>query len=932
MNAVEIEEAVSALAAERFDATEFPFAFLTAFGNKETTVKRLRAGSSNASDVPGGVLQRNNIHIATCAPSEVEATLRALRESPKTTAAKAKFVLATDGVELQAEDLGSGDTVASPYPEFAKHFGFFLPLAGISTVRQIAHNPIDIKATGRLNKLYVELLKDNEDWGTQARRPELNQFMARLIFCFFAESTGIFLPRLFTETIRTMTDPSGANTHEVISELFRVMDTRREDIKVRNFRSWAESFPYVNGSLFAGKADCPRFSRTARAYLLHAGELDWKHINPDIFGSMIQAVAEDDERGALGMHYTSVPNILKVLDPLFLDDLRAQLEAAADNVRKLRNLRRRIASIRVFDPACGSGNFLVIAYIKMREIEHEIVTRLGEKLETQIKLENFYGIEIRSFPVEIAKLSLLIAEFQCNVRFYGEDVAWLNVLPLHRTGQIHVGNALIMDWEDVCPPGIRMEQRATDLFDTLPAQSEIDFDAKAVETYVCGNPPYFGSVKQSEVQKLDLKNLFDERNTVWKSLDYVSGWLVKASKYYERNEMNCAFVTTKSICQGEQVQYLWPTLYGASCDIRFAHRPFEWANLAKNNAGVTVVIIGLCRYSNRQRKIYSDNADGETTVSVVESINPYLFAGARVIVRSISRPLDDRPPMLRGNLANDGGHLLLSPMEARKLAENSPDSIKFIRRFVGSTEFINSSQRYCLWLADEDVSEAMQIPEIQRRVNAVREARASGGLQASGSIGTPHRFVFAPHQDGKAIIVPRVSSINRQYLPVGYTHGNMIISDRAIVIYDGEPWVLAILASKLHQCWISTVCVRMRMDYSYSNTLGWNTFWIPTLTQRNKMDLTRCAEDILLAREAHFPATIADLYEPEAMPADLRAAHDRNDETLERIYIGRRFRNDTERLEKLFDMYAKMTAPNDRDGGNQRKGGKKRSGEAREIP
>jgi len=581
MNAVEIEEAVSSLATALFDASEFPYAFLAAFGNKETTIKRLRAGSSNASDIPGGVLQRNNIHIATCAPGGVESTLKALRESPKTSAAKAKFVLATDGVEFQAEDLGSGDTVASAYPDFAKHFGFFLPLAGISTVRQIAHNPIDIKATGRLNKLYVELLKDNEDWGTDARRPELNQFMARLVFCFFAESTGIFQPRLFTETIRQMTDPSGANTHEVISELFRVMDTKREELKARNFRPWAENFPYVNGSLFAGKADCPRFSRTARAYLLRAGDLDWKEINPDIFGSMIQAVADDDERGSLGLHYTSVPNILKVLDPLFLDDLRAQLDAAGDNVRKLRNLRRRIASVRVFDPACGSGNFLVIAYIKMREIEHEIVKRLSEKFETQMKLENFYGIEIRSFPVEIAKLSLLIAEFQCNVRFYGEDVAWLNVLPLHRTGQVHVGNALRMDWQEICPPAVRMEQRSKDLFDVLPEQAEVDFDAKVVETYICGNPPYYGSVKQNEGQKSDLKRLFAPEDTAWKSLDYVAGWFIKASRYDPNGPMHCAFVSTKSICQGEQVQYLWPELYNSNCDIQFAYQPFEWANLAK---------------------------------------------------------------------------------------------------------------------------------------------------------------------------------------------------------------------------------------------------------------------------------------------------------------------------------------------------------------
>ncbi len=503
INAVEIEEAVSALASAPFDAGEFPYAFLAAFGNKETTIKRLRAGSSNASDVPGGVLQRNNIHIAVCASGEVGATLTALLQSPKTAAAKAKFVLATDGVDLEAEELATGEVIASAYPDFAKHFGFFLPLAGISTVPEIAHNPIDIKATGRLNKLYVELLKDNEDWGTDARRPELNQLMARLVFCFFAESTGIFLPRLFTETIRQMTDPSGTNTREVISELFRVMDTRREDLKARNFRPWAEQFPYVNGSLFAGKADCPRFSRTARAYLLRAGDLDWKAINPDIFGSMIQAVAEDDERGSLGMHYTSVPNILKVLNPLFLDDLRAQLEAAGDNVRKLKNLRRRIASIRVFDPACGSGNFLVIAYIKMREIEHEIVKRLGEKFDRQIKLENFYGIEIRSFPVEIAKLSLLIAEFQCNVRFYGEELACLNVLPLHRTGQIHCGNALTVDWLTVCPPASPILEE----YDLAGPTGRLALDDNAIApsrdslTYACGNPPYLGSTWQNKEAK-----------------------------------------------------------------------------------------------------------------------------------------------------------------------------------------------------------------------------------------------------------------------------------------------------------------------------------------------------------------------------------------------------------------------------------------------
>ena len=402
MNAVEIEEAISELARQPFDSEEFSFALLETFGNKATTIRRLRSGASNSSDIAGGVLQRNNIHIAVCRAGEVPQTLMALKASAVTTKAKAKFVLATDGIDLEAEDLASGETVACSYADFPNHFGFFLPLAGITTVKQIRNNPIDIQATGRLNRLYVELLKENPDWDTAERRNDINQFMARLIFCFFAEDTDLFRsPNLFTETVEQMSEARSGNTHEVIAELFRAMDTSIEDRDRAGIPRWADAFPWVNGGLFDGAKEVPRFSRIARSYLLHAGRLEWQKINPDIFGSMIQAVAEDEERGELGLHYTSVPNILKVLNPLFLDDLRDQLEKAGDNPRKLLNLRKRIARIRVFDPACGSGNFLVIAYIHMREIEAEILHRRGEAdLRSWIPLENLYGIEIKDFACE----------------------------------------------------------------------------------------------------------------------------------------------------------------------------------------------------------------------------------------------------------------------------------------------------------------------------------------------------------------------------------------------------------------------------------------------------------------------------------------------------------------------------------------------------
>ncbi|MFM7612490.1 MAG: DNA methyltransferase, partial [Alphaproteobacteria bacterium] len=421
MNAVEIEEAISALAEKPFDRAEFPFAFLEAFGNKETTLKRLRSGASNKSDL-GGVLQTNNIHIATCDPGQVTAILYALKASPATARGKANFALATDGATLEAEDLTSGETIACTYAAFPDHFGFFLPLAGITTVAQIRESSFDIKATGRLNRLYVQLLKDNPAWGTAARRPDMNHFMAQLIFCFFAEDTKIFSkPLLFTNTVQTMSASDASNTDQVISTIFQAMNVKQPERAAAGLPRWVDAFPYVNGGLFSGSAEVPRFSKIARSYLLHIGSLDWKKINPDIFGSMIQAVAEDEERGALGMHYTSVPNILKVLNPLFLDDLREKLQDAGDNARKLLNLRNRMARIRVFDPACGSGNFLVIAYKQMREIEVEINRRRGEaNRRSDIQVTNFRGIELRDFPAEIARLALIIAEYQCDVLYRGQ--------------------------------------------------------------------------------------------------------------------------------------------------------------------------------------------------------------------------------------------------------------------------------------------------------------------------------------------------------------------------------------------------------------------------------------------------------------------------------------------------------------------------------
>ncbi|MEB3232811.1 MAG: DNA methyltransferase [Leptolyngbyaceae bacterium] len=961
MNAVEIEETVSQLAEAPFDPEEFPFAFLEAFGNKTTTIKKLRSqsNSSNKSDV-GGVLQRNNIHLKVCTEGEVAATLTALRESPATTKQKAKFILATDGKNLEAENLVDGETVACAYPDFHDHFGFFLPLAGITTVKQIRENAFDIKATARLNRLYVELLKDNPEWDTAERREEMNHFMARLIFCFFAEDTNIFCrENLFTDTVARMSASDSSNTHEVLSEIFRAMATPIKQRKAIAIRNWANDFPYANGGLFgphplapspktgeggpevgeggpeaavsplsrsgrgaggeglknARGEGVPRFSRIARSYLLHVGNLDWTKINPDIFGSMIQAVADDEERGALGMHYTSVPNILKVLNPLFLDDLREQLENAGDNARKLLNLRKRMARIRVFDPACGSGNFLVIAYKEMRQIEAEINRRRGEPdIKSEIPLTNFRGIEIRHFSCEIARLALIIAEYQCDVVHRGQQLALAEFLPLKADNWITCGNALRLDWLSICPPtgtDVKVLREDADLFSEPEAAAEVEFENEGGETYLCGNPPYLGKGKKDTAQLDDMRFVLEHYTKKYGYVDYVGCWFIRAAEYLQCTRASVALVATNSICQGRQLPQLWPHVLRQNVEIFFAHHSFKWSNSAANNAGVTCVIIGISTINQNRSKHINY---GEFS-RVVSNINAYLIDGENIYIESVPKPLSDTvSTMLTGSVPNDGGNLILSQEDTSNLVSLNQSCHRFIHPFFGSQDFLQGHIRNCLVIKDEDVETAKTIPEINRRLDEISRLRAVSKKKETRDLlaAVPHRFQHRGEIPCRcAIIVPSVSSERREWFPVGLLPAGTVISNLAFMIVDGPLFNLGLLSSRLHLVWIATVCGKLKTDFRYSNTLGWNTFPVPTLTEQNKTDLTRCAEDILLAREHYFPATIADMYDPNRMDTEfplVRQAHDRNDEVLERIYIGRRFKNDTERLEKLFEMYTKMTA------------------------
>jgi len=610
----------------------------------------------------------------------------------------------------------------------------------------------------------------------------------------------------------------------------------------------------------------------------------------------------------LGMHYTSVPNILKVLNPLFLDDVRGQLKDAGDNARMLLNLRKRLSRIRVFDPACGSGNFLVIAYKELRAIEAEINLRRGEAdRRSNILITNFRGIELRDFPAEIARLALIIAEYQCDVVYRGQMKALADFLPLDSQNWITCGNALRLDWLSLFPAtGTGVKLHADDLFSTPLEQAEIDFENEGGETYICGNPPYIGSQDQTTEQKRDLELAFQGGIKSTKSADYVSGWFAKARRYIAEHGGEFAYVTTNSICQGRQVALMWPAFLQNDLEIRFAVPSFLWNNLASKKAAVTVSIIGVGLISKRQKLLFDSEHARE-----VDYIGPYLVPNHKTVVASSRRAISDLTPMSNGSMPNDGGGLLLSADEYRKIVSLRPESTRFFRKFLGSHDSIQGDMRYCIWIEDNEADEAKKIPEIFQRISITEAHRNKSSRPETKKLALQsHAFGERRHQSGKAILIPRHSSENRLYLPSVLVDENTIVGDSAIALYHFKMQDFSVYSSRLHLVWVATVCGKIKTDYRYSNSLGWNTFPMPKLTEQNKVDLTRCAEDILLARENYFPATIADMYDPERMDSEfplVREAHERNDEVIERIYIGRRFKNDTERLEKLFDLYTKMT-------------------------
>ena len=909
----EIEERLKVFKNGSIRPEEVGYTLLSAFGKGDGEIKRMREGKGVIKTFTDGLLIKGEF--CYCATDSIGLVdkLERLKADDNVLKAAPKIIAVSDGNCIRAFDLRQKATFELVLSRLYCDFDFFYPLAGVERIEYVEESPADIKAAEKLAKLHDEIRAYNE-FTSDSDLHDLNTFIARLLFCFFAEDTGIFEENLFTNSLRKYTLPDGSDIDSFLSEAFNVMD-RKKETRSQDIPSFINIFPFVNGGLFSRKIQIPKLSRRARDIIVECGELDWQNINPDIFGSMIQAVVNPDVRANQGMHYTSVPNIMKVINPLFLDDLRGEYRKIAESLDELKKSRDlgvvsakqyydkckpiknrcnqlllRMSKMKFFDPACGSGNFLIITYKMLRLLEMDLFTIIRECDQqdlilfidgSHIRLSQFYGIELLDFPHEIAMLSLWLAEHQMNKKMREDFGVNTNALPLKNITQIRCGNACRLDWDEVCPHD------------------------KDDEVFVFGNPPYLGARLQDESQKHDIVHVFGDIKGVG-NLDYTSCWFYKGAKFVFDSCAQVAFVSTNSICQGEQVGILWHLVLKKS-DIAFAYTSFKWSNNAKNNAGVTCVIICLSSKSNTRTK-YIYNEDKK---EVADNINAYLTKGSNVIVCSSKTPLVNNIPDAQfGNMPNDGGYLLLEKDEKDAMINSEESSSKFIKRFWGSDEFINGGEKYCLWIEDNEVEEACQIASISERVEKCRIVRNSSPREATRKLALfPYRFGEVRHKHSDKIIIPCHSSENRKYIPMGYLDKEDVVSNASIAIYDAPIWLFGILTSRIHMDWVRAVGGRLKTDYRYSAGLCYNTFPFPKISDEKKQQIEECATDVLLVREPYLTKgeTLADLYDPDKMPDDLKEAHQRLDDVVESCYDGYPFASDEARLERLFKMYEKMT-------------------------
>ncbi len=904
----EIEQRLGDSFGKGIQTDEVGYKLLWCFGKSERDIERYKEGKGVLKTFDG-LLIKGLFCYQPVSMFGLTDQLEQLKTNPQIIKAAPKIITVSDGKSILAYDLREKDTYENQLERLPSDFAFFYPLMDVERVHYVEESPADVKAAEKLAKLHDELRSYNE-FRSDDDLHDLNIFISRLLFCFFAEDTGIFEDNLFTSSIQRFTKEDGSDLSQYLDESFNVMDLslRHSDIP-----SIVKQFPYVNGGLFSKHIQIPRMGAKARRIIIECGELDWKDINPDIFGSMIQAVVNPEVRANQGMHYTSVPNIMKVINPLFLDELRKsynelnefyeqkkQLHAIGaltkkqfydelkPVIKKGDALLKRMSRMKFFDPACGSGNFLIITYKCLRFLEMDILalqrkcTPEGELLfvdNSVISLSQFYGIELLDFPHEVAMLSLWLAEHQMNTKLNENFGVNTKALPLKNITQIVCGNACRLDWNTVCPH--------------TPEE----------EVFIFGNPPYLGSRNQNSEQKKDMNIAFgDIQHGV---LDYICSWFYKAAIYCQNNINTLfAFVSTNSITQGSQIPVMWEPIYELNQDIQFAYTTFPWSNNAKYNAGVSCVIIGVgCNSLRRQKIIY----DADSSI-LVDKINPTITSKQSALINSQTKSISGLKPMLKGSLPADDNNLTLYELEKESIINDYPNANKYIKSFVGAQELINGERRYCIWVNDNDFQDANSIPQFAKRFELVKQMRLASKKEVTRRLASvPYKFAEDRFRGNEALVVPVVSSERREYIPMGFVPEGTVVYYSAFAVYNATAVDFGIISSRIHILWTKATSGKLESRIRYSAQLCYNTFPFPRISDEKKQEIEAAAEDVLITREYYPEKTLAELYDPDKMPQDLREAHAKLDDIVESCYPGYPFASDEARLECLFKLYEKMT-------------------------
>lgn len=793
-----------------------------------------------------------------------------------------KYILVSDFERFKLYDLEENVSHEFTLKELHKKASLFGFIAGYKKQEYKEEDEVNIKAAEKMGRIYDTMLEAGY------AGHELNVFLVRILFCLFADDANVFpIAGQFRRYLENRTNVDGSDLGMHLGMIFQVLNTSK-DKRQTTLDDELKDFEYVNGGLFAENIMLPAFDSRMRESLLEACAFDWSKISPAIFGSLFQSVMDKDARRHLGAHYTSEKNILKLIKPLFLDELSAELQACGKNIQKLNAFHDKLANLKFLDPACGCGNFLIISYRELRLLELEILKKhYGEnqllpfdiKGLIRVRPEQFFGIEIDEFPARITETAMWLIDHQMNElasRTFGRNIP---DLPLGKGATVFVGNALRKDWEEIV------------------SKNEL--------AYILGNPPFIGHHLQTAEQKADLHHVLDGIKAAG-VMDYVSAWYVKAAEFVKDTEIKVAFVSTNSITQGEQVGILWSYLFGKyRIKIHFAHRTFKWSNEARGKAAVYCVIIGFANFDTDRKLLYEyENINGEAQEIKARNINPYLIDADDILLENRSKPICAVPGMMYGSKPTDGGNFLMTDEEKNEFMKKEPLAERFLRPFVSAKEFLNNEKRWCLWLVGAGPEELRQMPEVMKRVEAVKEFRAKS--VAASTRDYPYHTLFrqVTQPDSDYILVPRTTSENRKYIPMGFFDKDSIVSDTTMSIPDATLYHFGVLESEMHMTWVRHVCGRLKSDFRYSKDIVYNNFPWPENPSAEKVKAVEEAAQVVLdAREKYPDSSLADLYDPLTMPADLVKAHQNLDRAVDRTYGQKTFKTAAERMEFLFGLY-----------------------------